>query len=495
VEQGAAIRFWHRGHVVEVDDVPVLCTVLDWLRRDPHSIGTKEGCNEGDCGACTVVLGEVVGAPGDESLDLRTASACLTPLAMVHGKALFTIEDLTTVAGGSLHPVQQAMVDAHGLQCGFCTPGMVMSLWALYERGQVAESRPGRQEIADQLAGNLCRCTGYRPILDAGETMFALPLVALDREPVITALREAASSGAFRYASAGQEFLAPTSVEQLAELAIRLPDAPVIAGGTDLILSLARRSTEVPSLIWTGRVAGMSAIEETGGVLRIGAAAPLEAAWIALVERAPSLTQAWLRFASPAIRNTGTMGGNLATGSPIGDSAPVLLALDATVELRRGDECRTVRLDDFYTGYRTSRLRPGEFLTAIDVPLESFGREIRAYKSSARFDSDISTVSAAFALTVVDGSVTLARIALGGMAETVCRARHSEAAIVGRPWTQATLAEAEAALSADVTPLSDHRGSADHRMRVARGLLRRFWLQTRPDSPLTAEQTEIRTRP
>jgi len=486
------IRFYHRGQIVEVDAAAPTRSVLDWLREDARCTGTKEGCNEGDCGACTVVVGTLAG-PGEtqavRGLKLETVNACIQFLPTLDGKALFSVEDLQAIAPDrALHPVQQAMVECHGSQCGFCTPGFVMSLWAGYERHRACGSTPTRQALADELSGNLCRCTGYRPILDAGQRMFELPAAALDTAPVVAALQRLASAETFQY---GERFFAPRSLEDLAELRLAKPEARLLAGCTDVGLWVTKQFRELGELIYLGGVSELRAIEERDGALWIGAGASLEDAWRALAKRWPALTDVWLRFASPPIRHAGTMGGNVANGSPIGDSAPILMALDAQIELRRGHHIRCMPLPDFYVDYMKNRLEPGEFVQAIVVPRLSPARQVRGYKISKRFDCDISAVCAGLSIELDGETVRSVHLAFGGMAAIVKRAAHAEAALLGQPWNEASLHAAQAALARDFTPLSDMRASADHRSRVAANLLRRFWLETRPHDPLPAEALSV----
>jgi len=489
------IRFLHRGAVVEVDAAAPTRTVLDWLREDARCTGTKEGCNEGDCGACTVVVAELApaGTASDDvvaGVRLRSANACIQFLPTLDGKALFTVESLAA-ADGALHPVQQAMVDCHGSQCGFCTPGFVMSLWATYQHHTARGTRPARQQLADELSGNLCRCTGYRPIVDAGERMFDLPPAALDARALAGALAQLQEAPTLRLRSAGVEFSAPTTLAEFAAERLADPEARILAGSTDIGLWVNKMFRDLPRLIYIGNVAELKRIDERDGVLAIGAAASLEDAWRALVARWPTLADVWLRFAGVPLRHTGTMGGNVANGSPIGDSAPVLMALDASLVLRRGEALRRLALAEFYTGYMTNRLAPGEFVQAIEVPLDNRA-QVRAYKISKRFDCDISAVCAALAIELdAAGAIGSARLAFGSMAATVERAAQAEAALVGQPWSEATLTAAQAALARDFTPLSDMRASSAYRLQVAQNLLRRFWLETRADAPLAGDAVSV----
>ncbi len=513
------IRFFHRGEIVTVEGAAPTRSVLDWLREDAHCTGTKEGCNEGDCGACTVLIGELSDGQGADGLPvaggsglvLRSVNACIRFLPTLHGKALFTVEDLQAIAAAAapaapeagivpLHPVQQAMVDCHASQCGFCTPGFVMSLFGAYQRHTACGSRPTRQQLADELSGNLCRCTGYRPILDAGQRMFDLPAVDFDTAPVIDALNRIGRHAGLTYRPGSQaDPQAPTchlprTLDELAALREAHPQATVVAGATDVGLWVNKLLRPVHDLIHVGDVAELQRISADAATLRIGAGASLEAAWQALVQRYPELTDVWLRFASPPIRHAGTMGGNLANGSPIGDGAPVLMALGASLVLRRGRMRRTLALQDFYLGYLKNALEAGEFLEAIEVPLGAAGAPppvVRAYKISKRFDSDISALCLGAWLQVEDGVVREVRLAFGGMAAIVRRAAAAEAALRGQPWDEASLDAAKVALASDFTPLTDMRASADYRMRVAQNLLQRLWLETRVDAPLDASQTSV----
>ena len=458
--------------------------MLEWLREDAHCSGTKEGCAEGDCGACTVVLGTLE----DGRLALRPVNACIQFLPTLDGKALFTVEDLKPIAAGALHPVQEAMVACHGSQCGFCTPGFVMTLWASYEQHRAAGSVPSRQQLADELSGNLCRCTGYRPILDAGQQMFELPAVVHDSAPVVAALQTLRADPALHD---GAGFHAPRTLADFAALRAHKPAAKVLAGSTDMGLWVTKQFRDLGELIYIGEVEELKTVEERDGELHIGAAASLEAAWRALAQRWPSLQDVWLRFASPPIRHAGTMGGNVANGSPIGDSPPALMALGAAIVLRRGERVRTMPLADFYLDYMKNRLEPGEFVQGLTVPLPRPGEQLQVYKISKRFDCDISAVCAGLQIELDGERVLSARFCYGGMAATVRHAARAEAAVVGQPWSEATVRAAMAALGEDYKPLTDVRASADYRLQVARNLLLRFWLQTRSEAPLPASALSV----
>lgn len=490
------IRFVHRGRIVEVRGTDTTRTLLDWLREDARCSGTKEGCAEGDCGACTVRVGAM---PDGENIEWKTVNACIQLLPMLDGLALQTVEDLKPAAqacGQALHPAQQAMVDCHGSQCGFCTPGFVMSMVQVYERERARGTRPTRQQLADDLAGNLCRCTGYRPILDAGERMFELLACPADDAATAAALRTLAADPPLAYADAqGARAFAPRTVEQLAALREALPEARMLAGATDIGLWVNKQHQALPALIATGRVDAMVRIEMLAdGGLAIGAAVPLESAWAVLAGRHPELKEMWLRFASPPVRHAGTLGGNIANGSPIGDGAPALMALGARLVLRRGARERRLALEDFYLDYMKNALEPGEFVRAIEVPPPAF-TALRAYKLSKRFDSDISGLAAGLALTLdATGMVTDARFAFGGMAAIVKRAAQAEAAVRGRLWDEATAEAAAAALASDFAPITDLRASAGYRQRAAANLLRRFWLETRREAPMSAAEVSVFAR-
>ena len=486
------IRILLNGEPVAITGLAPTTSLLAWLRGARGLVGTKEGCNEGDCGACTVVVGELAADPADAPR-LYAVNACIRFLPTLDGKAVFTVEHLRSLAGGALHPVQQALVDCHGSQCGFCTPGFAMSLWALYEdchvRGEAAAAPPSPARIRSAIAGNLCRCTGYRPIIEAGERMLDAPPRLLDRERLRTALLALRRDDTLAFDHEGCRFVAPRSVDELLALRSRHPAATLLAGGTDLGLWVNKGLRRLDTLIHTGEVAALRAIVPNAGGLRIGGAASLTAAFAAIVRLHPELAELWERFAAPPVRNAGTLGGNVANGSPIGDSMPALIALGARVVLASVRGRRSLALEDFYLDYLKKDLAADEIVEAIELPAPAPAQRVRSWKLAKRFDSDISAVCAGFALELRAGAIHAPRIAFGGMAATPRRATATEAALAGRPWDEATLAAAQRALADDFAPLDDLRASAGYRSRAAAGLLTRFFLETRPDAPLAAAQT------
>lgn len=499
------VRFLHRGEAVEVGGDQATRSILHWLREDARCTGTKEGCNEGDCGACTVVIAEPDGGrpsagpedPVVEGLRLRTVNGCLQFLPTLHGKALITVEDLAGLGLGpqappALHPVQQALVDHHGSQCGFCTPGFVMSLFAAYEGCKAAGIRPDRDQLAQALAGNLCRCTGYRPILDAGLAAFDAPPRRLPAAALRTRLAELAAREAPGPVVHAGGFHAPRSLDELAALRLAKPQATLLAGSTDIGLWVSKQFRPLGEIVYLGGVEALKRLAWEGDTLRIGAGVSLEDAWRALAALDPGLREMGQRFAAPPVRQAGTLGGNVANGSPIGDGAPVLMALGARLRLRRGPAVRTLALDDFYLDYMKNRLEPGEFLESIEIDRPAPGTVLRGEKLAKRHDCDISAVSAGLALRLDAGWVAEVRLAFGGLAATVRRATAAEAALRDQPWSEASLRAAQAALARDFQPLSDLRASAAYRLRGAAALLERLWLETRPEAPLPAAQVRLR---
>lgn len=482
-----------------MNNVPPDRTLLDLLREDLSLKGTKEGCGEGDCGACTVVLGQA----GPQGLQLRAINSCIRLAHSIDGMALWTVEDLNAdpalgVEAGLLHPVQQSLVDCHASQCGFCTPGFVMSLFALYEEhpqqtqadlGQEKQpadgGAPGREAIQRALSGNLCRCTGYRPIVQAAHRMHELPAARLDRQAVLEALSRLAPDGG------SEAYMRPSQLEQLLHLRAAHPQAQIVAGCTDVGLWVTKQHRRFEQVLDVTRVEPLRCITplEGGAGLRIGAAVPLEDAYRALCSHWPELETFAARFAGLPVRNSGTLGGNVANGSPIGDSMPLLIALGARVVLAslRGE--RSMPVEDFYTGYRQTHLAADEVLAFIDLPVPASpaGQWLRAYKISKRYEDDISAVCLAIRLRLEGERVVDISIGAGGVAAVPVRARRTEAALLGHIWSEALVAQAAQVLREEFSPISDMRASAAYRRQVLGQLLQRLWLQTQGHAHINLE--------
>ena len=475
------IQFVRRGEIVSLPNVAPTRTLLEVLREDLHCTGTKEGCNEGDCGACTVVLGE---ADGQGHIRYSAVNSCIRLAHSVDGLALWTAQDLVA-PDGSLHPAQQAMVQCHGSQCGFCTPGFVMSLFGMYQN-HVAQGQAISRELAQQeLSGNLCRCTGYRPILDAAQQMAELPCTPINETELLQKME--LLTQAARGLEPDLSYISPTTLPDLLAARAAHPQAQIVAGGTDVGLWINKLHMHFAQVLDVSKVTELRRIEHYPHHLAIGACATLTDAFAALVADRPQLHTFATRFAGLPVRNSGTLGGNVANGSPIGDSMPLLIALGANVVLMSQRGHREMPLEQLYTGYRQNVIAPDEVLAWIKVPKAVPQELSRVYKISKRFDDDISAVCLAVNLHIDNGQVLHASIGVGGVAATPVRAIKTEAALNGQPWTQATVQQAMATLRSEFSPISDMRASSAYRVQVLGNLLQRFWLESQGVSHVSLE--------
>ncbi len=438
------ISFLLNGETVALRGVDATRSLLDWLRETRGLTGTKEGCNEGDCGACSVLVSDAGGT--------RAQNACILLLGQVDGRAITTVEGLSGPSG-ELHPVQQALVDHHGSQCGFCTPGFAVAMAGAH--------LDGATDYDTRLAGNLCRCTGYAPIIRAARAAASQPVPAWfspERDRPDTDGR------------AG-----PTSVDELASEIMRRPHATLIAGNTDVGLWLNKGLRELADVIFLGNIDALQNHVVDAEGIHIGACVTIEALRALLGEHHPHFARMLGRFASAQVRAAATLGGNIANGSPIGDTPPPLIALGARLYLRRGEARRVLPLEDFFIEYGRQDRQAGEFIEGLTIPRQD--DNLRVYKNSKRFDQDISAVLGAFNIAVQDGIVQSARIAFGGMAGTPKRAKAVERALLGKPWSRDTIARAQGVFASDFTPMDDMRASASYRLQVAQAMLERVWLE------------------
>jgi xanthine dehydrogenase small subunit len=476
------VRFVLDGKIIEAQGKRRTTTVLDYLREDLHRTGTKEGCAEGDCGACVVLVGEL--NPAGTTVSYVPSNSCMQLLPTLDGKSIKTVESLKS-SDGTLHPIQQEMVACFGSQCGFCTPGIVMSLTGLVQ----TNACPSRAQINDALSGNLCRCTGYKPIIDAtlkacqrpvaelkiedGADVALLKAIARDKEPTVGLDGQIITQPVVR-TKKGSEFVSPTTVDEVAAYLVKHPQATLLAGSTEIGLQVNKQFVRPEHIAYLGNVAELKSVKDGKDAWSIGAATPLAVVETLVAKAYPDFAEVIRRFGSPPIRSTATLAGNIANGSPIGDTMPCLMALGATLTLRAGDKTRKVSLDAFYTGMKKSVLQAGEFIVSIELPKPKNGEVFRAHKISKRFDQDISATVAAMRYELVSGKLKNVQVAYNGMAPSPCRAPKIEAVMEGKAPQDVRAADIDAAITASFPARDGLRATWAYRSLVARNLVMQF---------------------
>jgi xanthine dehydrogenase small subunit len=475
------VRFVLDGHIQEAVGVRRTTTVLDYVRESLRRTGTKEGCAEGDCGACVVLVGEL--AADGKTINYVPTNSCIQLLPSIDGKSLKTVESLQS-ADGKLHPVQEAMATCHGSQCGFCTPGIVMSLANLSDTHAKCGTCPSRQQINDSLSGNLCRCTGYKPIVDAA--LQAAP-VKIDDAADIALLKQIQRPTEATIGLDGQTitqpvvrtkkgnaFVSPATTAEVAEYLLAHPDATLLAGSTEIGLQVNKQFSRPDHIVYLGNVAELRAVKESAQDWTIGAAVSLTTVEALIAADYPDFAEVLRRFGSPPIRSTATLAGNIANGSPIGDSMPCLMALDAMLVLRKGDKTRKVSINSFYTGMKAHVLAPSEFIESVIIRKATAGVTFRAHKVSKRFDQDISATCCAVSFEVAGGKFKNVRVAYNGLSPFPARAAKIEAAIEGQSLDQISSAAIDDAIAASFTPRDGLRATWAYRSLVARNLVIQF---------------------
>lgn len=471
------VRFLLNNEPVELQvDDPNL-TVLRYLREQKSSCGTKEGCGAGDCGACTVVV--ATPTPEGDQLDYRTINSCISLMSSLHGKQLITVENLGEAQ--SLHPVQQAMVDNHGSQCGFCTPGFIMSAFALYHSSKTID----REEAIHALSGNLCRCTGYRPIIDAALSACA------HRQPDQFDKQQAQTLQALATLNAESEnqkatpLLMPKNRQELGQAIGHYPEAKLVAGSTDLALEITQGQKQFQTLISLSQMAELKQIEKSDKGLQIGAMVPLNEVATAITASYPELAELFTRFASLPIRNQATLGGNIANASPIGDTPPLMLALEASLVLDNGEQSRTLPARKFFTGYRQTAMAKNEWISQVVLPCKLANQQVSAYKISKRHEDDISAVCAVFSLVIENNVIKKLKTGFGGVAATPVACLELEQALLGLNWSDPTCVSLGKGILADAfSPIDDVRATAAYRKQVLANLWHRFWLEHQTDNQI-----------
>jgi len=480
-----SVQFLLNNELISLNNVDPNVTVLQYLREQQFQTGSKEGCASGDCGACTVVLAEV---KGDQQLTYKSINACITFIGSIHGKQLITVEHLKD--GAQLHHVQQSMVDHHGSQCGFCTPGFVMSSFALHKENP----EPNRAEVIEALAGNLCRCTGYRSIIDAAlESSAGSPQDSFARhyQQTVKQLIDLKSQPQPKFTADAHSFVAPKNIDELAFELTNTPNATLLAGGTDLALSVTQNLATIEQLIYLGNVEELNTFIETDENIVIGSAVPYSAFTPTLANYYPELGEMIERIGSKQVRNNGTLGGNVGNASPIGDMPPALIALGATMVLSKKGIERTILVEDYFVDYKRTVLQSEEFIKSIQIPKPKSGQTLKLYKISKRIDDDISAVLAAIFIEQDDKHITDIRMAFGGMAAIAKRAFSAEAELKGKPLMKGHITKAKQALTNDFQPMSDVRASDQYRMRVAQNLLEKCYLEQQNSNTSKLIETRV----
>lgn len=478
------LKFLLNDQLIELDQVPATQTLLDFLRLDQTLLGTKEGCAEGDCGACTVLVGRYDG----EQLRYESVNACIRFVGSLDGCHVITIEHLRG-NDGQLHPIQQAMVEHHGSQCGFCTPGFVMSLYAMW----MNETDPDVAMIERYLQGNLCRCTGYQPIIKAALDINAHgklkdDYLIAEKASIIEKLQSVQDQKMLAIEADGEKLFAPATLDQFAEIYAQNPEATIVAGSTDVGLWVTKFMRDISPVIFTSRLNDFRNIKVSDEASIVDGGASYSDMLAVIDDQLPQLSQFWRRIGGEQVRNMGTVGGNIANGSPIGDTPPPLIALGATITLRKGDERRTLELEKFFIEYGKQDRAQGEFVERITIPLPSEDQLFNCYKISKRRDEDISALCGAFSAQIEDGRVKDIRIAFGGMAGTPKRASQVEQALIGAPWSERSILDAKSLFEQDFKPLSDWRASAEYRMAAAQNLLERFYFENADENAVSLDE-------
>ncbi|MEE9332871.1 MAG: xanthine dehydrogenase small subunit [Granulosicoccaceae bacterium] len=472
------IHFIYGEQTISLGHTAADTTVLEWLRLHANQTGTKEGCASGDCGACTVVVVEL--NVGHTALVYQPVNSCIAFVGSLHGKQLISVEQLAD--GTALHPVQQAMVDQHGSQCGFCTPGFIMSMFAHFHAEETTRSDP--HQIEHALAGNLCRCTGYKPIkramsaaLDSDTDQYKLV-----NDVTLAKLKALQTAGAD-----DRCYLIPKSLSELFAMQQQHPEARVVAGATDLALEVTQQLKPIDKLIHLKSIPELAGIDQTDDSVTIGATVSVQDCLSLMAPLVPGAEQMLLRFGSSQVRGQATIGGNIGNASPIGDLPPLLLALDATLELQGPAGKRSLPINEFYLEYKQTALQANEIITAVSFTVPSADSRFAVYKISKRMDDDISAVCLAISMQISADKISSMRLALGGMAATPKRSSKAEQAAIGKPWNEQTVSEIQAALSEEFSPLSDARASAEYRTLVTNNLVMRFYIE----GNMPKEQTQV----